>query len=97
MAKKLPCFGNEKEEAEFWDTHNSLDYIESDEQVEIELAPELAAKTKERSKTKRITLRLRVSQIEAAKEIAKKKDIPYQTLMRSWITEGIRREQAKEG
>ena len=97
MTKELPRFGSEKEEAEFWDTHNSLDYIESDEQVEIELAPELAAKIRERSRTKRVTLRLRVSQIEAAKEIARKKDIPYQTLMRSWIAEGIRREQAKDG
>ncbi len=95
MTKKLPRFGSEEEEAEFWDTHNSLDYIESDKQVEIELAPELAAKIAERSKTKRVTLRLRVSQIEAAKRIAKEKDIPYQTLLRSWIAEAIRREQEK--
>ncbi|MGB9867952.1 MAG: CopG family antitoxin [Bacillota bacterium] len=92
MTKALPRFGSEKEEAEFWDRHNSLDYIESDDQVDIELAPELVAKSRDRSKTKRITLRLKVSQIEAAKEIASKKDIPYQTLMRSWIAEAIRRE-----
>jgi len=93
VVKELPEFKTEKEEAEFWDTHNSLDYIESDEPVEIELDPELAAKIRERAKTKQVTLRLRVSQIEAAKEIAKKKDIPYQTLIRSWVAEAIRREQ----
>lgn len=90
MAKELPEFKSEEEEAEFWDTHNSLNYLETDEPVEVELAPELAA---ERSKTKKVTLRLRVSQIEAAKAIARKKDIPYQTLLRSWIAEAIRREQ----
>jgi predicted DNA binding CopG/RHH family protein len=93
MAKTLPEFKSEKEEAEFWDTHNSLDYIESDEPVEMELAPGLAAKIRERARTKQVTLRLRVSQIEAVKEIAKRKDIPYQTLIRSWIAEAIRREQ----
>lgn len=46
--------------------------------------------------TKRVNLRLRPSQIEAAKEIAKKKDIPYQTLIRSWIAEGIWRENEKK-
>ncbi|MGB9887002.1 MAG: BrnT family toxin [Moorellales bacterium] len=77
-------------------THNSLDYLESDEPVEIEVDPALAAKVRKvrnKSVTKRVTLRLRLSQIEAAKEIARKKDIPYQTLLRSWIAEGIRREQ----
>lgn len=93
MAKELPEFKSEAEEAEFWDTHNSLDYLESDEPVEIELDPELAAKIRERVQTKRVTLRLRVSQIEAAKEIARRKDIPYQTLIRSWVAEAIRREQ----
>ncbi len=93
MAKELPEFKSEAEEAEFWDTHNSLDYLESDEPVEIELDPELAAKIRERAQTKRVTLRLRVSQIEAAKEIARKKDIPYQTMIRSWVAEAIRREQ----
>jgi predicted DNA binding CopG/RHH family protein len=96
VAKELPEFKSEAEEAEFWDTHNSLDYLESDEPVEIELDPELAAKIRERAQTKRVTLRLRVSQIEAAKEIARKKDIPYQTMIRSWVAEAIQREQESQ-
>lgn len=96
VKKELPGFKSEREEAEFWDTHNSLDYIEDDEQVDIEFAPELVEQVRERSKTKRVTLRLRVSQIEAAKEIARRKDIPYQTLIRSWIAEAIRREQREK-
>ena len=93
MAKELPEFKSEAEEAEFWDTHNSLDYLESDEPEEVELNPELTAKIREQAQTKRVTLRLRVSQIKAAKEIARKKDIPYQTLIRSWVAEAIREEQ----
>lgn len=93
--KAIPEFKSEQEVAEFWDTHSVADYWDQFEPVEVELAPELAAKAAERSKTKRITLRLRVSQIEVAKEIARKKDIPYQTLMRSWITQGIKKELAE--
>jgi predicted DNA binding CopG/RHH family protein len=93
MAKSTLKFTGEKEEAEFWDTHNSLDYLESGKPVELKVDPELAAKIKERSKTKRVTLRLRLSQIEDAKRIAKEKDIPYQTLIRSWVAEAIKREK----
>ena len=67
--------------------------VSANGQSAVELDPELAVKIRERAKTKRVTLRLRVSQIEAAKEIARKKDIPYQTLIRSWVAEAIRREQ----
>ncbi|MGO0122229.1 CopG family antitoxin [Desulfothermobacter acidiphilus] len=96
MTKELPRFESEEEEARFWDTHNSLNYIESEEQVEIELAPELARELARRSETRRVALRLRVSQIEAAKEIARRKDIPYQRLLRSWIAEAIRRELGRQ-
>ncbi len=64
--------------------------------MDFELDPALEAKIRERAKMKPVTLRLRVSQIEAAKEIARRKDIPYQTLLRSWIAEGIRREMGRD-
>lgn len=94
--RTIPEFKNELEMAEFWDTHSVADYWEQLEPEEVELSPELAAKAAERQRTKRVTLRLRISQIEAAKEIARKKDIPYQTLMRSWIAQGIERELAEK-
>jgi hypothetical protein len=93
---EIPEFASEEEAAEFFDRHSFAEAMERgvlapDDPVEPD--PELAAT----SKTKRVTLRLRVSQIEAAKEIAKRKDIPYQTLLRSWIAEGIRREMEGKG
>jgi len=92
---RIPAFASEEEEREFWDSYSFAEAMERGvlEPVEepLELAPELA----EKIRTKRVTLRLRVSQIEAAKRIAKEKDIPYQTLLRSWIAEAIRREQEK--
>jgi len=94
---RIPEFASEDQERKFWDSYSFGEAMErgllQPEEEPVELSPELAAKLK----TKRVTLRLRVSQIEAAKEIARKKDIPYQTLIRSWISEAIQREQAKQG
>ena len=95
---RLPDFASLEEAAEFFDSHSLAKAMERGlfEPEEAELDPELAARIRERAKTRRVTLRLKVSQIEAAKEIARKKDIPYQTLMRSWIAQGIERELAGE-
>ena len=92
---KIPEFATEEEVAEFFDSYSFAEAMEKGlfEPEKVELEPELAMKIRERAKTKQVTLRLRVSQIEAAKEIAKKKDIPYQTLIRSWVAEAIRRER----
>lgn len=102
MAKKLPEFkgdripefASEEEAAEFFSSYSFAEAMERGlfEPDEVELAPELVARIRERSKTRRVTLRLQVSQIEAAKEIAKSKHLPYPALLRSWIAEGIRRE-----
>lgn len=94
---RIPDFASEEEEREFWDGYSFAEAMERGVLEPlgepVELDPGLAVKIRERAKTKRVTLRLRVSQIEAAKEIARKKDIPYQTLIRSWVAEAIRREQ----
>ncbi|RJQ26372.1 MAG: hypothetical protein C4589_09750 [Peptococcaceae bacterium] len=94
---RIPEFASEEEEREFWDSYSFADAMERgvleplDEPVELD--PALEAKIRKQAETEQVTLRLSVSQIEAAKEISKKKDIPYQTLIRSWVAEAIRREQ----
>lgn len=89
MAKKLPEFKNYDEEAEFWSTVNVFEYTEPAD-IKVELDPAL-------KKTMRpITIRLRDNQINDLKAIAQKKDLPYQTMVRSWIAEKIREELGKE-
>ncbi len=96
MKKKLPKFKSEEDEARFWDTHSPLDY--PDEFVEVKepfkFAPALLRKVaKRREERKRsLTLRMGQLQIDLAKVIAKDKGLGYQTLMRMWVIEGIRKE-----
>lgn len=94
--KKLPKFKSEEEEARFWETHSPLDYpghfsdVESPFQVDPELLKRVSS---ERHRRKRmLTLRIGENQIDLAKIIARWKGLGYQTQMRIWVIEGIRRE-----
>jgi len=94
MAKKIPDFKTEEEEARFWDEHDSTKFIEEFEPVEVEVSPELEEKIISRRELKKpITLRLEPKQIDMVKKIAVMKGLPYQTLIRMWIKERIKAEK----
>jgi len=95
--KKLPYFKTAKEEANFWDTHDVTDYLDQFDRVDdlFVLAPSLQKKIMDRAKKRLVSIRLAKWEIENSKKIAKKKRVPYQTLMREWIDEGIRRESRR--
>lgn len=90
--KQVPYFKTEAEEADFWSTHSSTDYELEPVDEQIQLAPELARKIAERSKKKMIAIRLEHWQLQRTKSIAAKRRMPYQHLLRDWITEGLKRE-----
>jgi len=91
---KIPKFKTEEEEARFWDEHDTTDFIGDFEPTEIELDQELKEKILNKSEPKKpITIRLETNQIEAVKKIAISKGLPYQTLIRMWINEAIRKER----
>lgn len=93
MAKKIPEFKSEEEEARFWDEHDSTEFIEEFEPVDISVSPELEEEILNKRELKKpVTLRLEPKQIDAVKRIAGRKGLPYQTLIRMWITERIKRE-----
>jgi predicted DNA binding CopG/RHH family protein len=94
MKKKLPSLRKEKEVHEFWSDHSLEEYLHDMEKVDekIQLEPELAHKIRERTKKKMIALRLEQWQLQRAKAIALQKHIPYQHLLRYWITQGLKQE-----
>lgn len=91
--KRLPKFKSQEEEAKFWEGNSPLDYLGELKPIDevFTLAPELAQKIKERSKTKLISLRLPIWEIEGAKRVAKQKRTGYQILIRDWIADSLRR------
>jgi hypothetical protein len=90
---EIPRFKSEATEAEFWSTHSLAEIWDQLEPVEIEVAPEPRRITLRRAPKKPVTLRLEVQQIARAKALARTKSLSYQALLRSWISEGIAREE----
>jgi predicted DNA binding CopG/RHH family protein len=81
---KTPQFAAEQEEADFWDTHDSTDYMDGTEEVDItfvDARPKI-----------QISLRLAPSTISKLKSMARKRGIGYQTLIRMWVMERINQE-----
>ena len=82
--KIIPKFKNEKEEREFWQTHDSTEYVEY-KSLENWSFPNLKLSTKP------ITIRLPESLIERLKIKGHQMDIPYQSLIKKFIFDGITR------
>lgn len=85
MNKKIPKFKSEDEEREFWATHDSSEYIDWKKAKRVVL-PEL------KPSIKTISLRLPESMIEELKLLAHKKDVPYQSLLKIFLSEKINEE-----
>jgi len=82
MKKKIPKFKNEKEERLFWQKHDSSEYLDWSDAEETVL-PKL------KPSTRSISLRLPESMIEELKVLANKRDVPYKSLLKIFISEKI--------
>ncbi|MFC1521161.1 CopG family antitoxin [Elusimicrobiota bacterium] len=92
--KKIPKFKTQKEEADFWMKHDTVDFWDDFEDIKepLEIFPRLQAEVRDRhEKAKLISIRLYPSQLRMAKAIADKKHVPYQVLLRSIIDTGLSR------
>ena len=82
MKKKIPKFKNEIEERLFWQKHDSSEYIDWSD-AESVVMPKL------KPSTRSISIRLPESMIEELKVLANKRDVPYQSLLKIFISERI--------
>lgn len=92
--RRLPRFKTDAEFAKFVDTHDMSSYFRDMDPADktLTLSPELAESIRERARKRLIAIRLPQWQIDGARELAKRKKVPYQALMRDWIGEGLRHE-----
>jgi predicted DNA binding CopG/RHH family protein len=78
--KSVPKFRNEAEERRFWQTHDSSDYIDWTKATRVHF-PNL------KPSTTAISLRLPVTLLERIKVAANKRDVAYQSLIKTWLAE----------
>jgi predicted DNA binding CopG/RHH family protein len=83
--KKIPKFSSEDKEREFWATADSTDYIDW-KKGRRTLLPRL------RPSVKTISLRLPEIMVEELKLLANKRDVPYQSLLKVFLSERIDQE-----
>jgi predicted DNA binding CopG/RHH family protein len=85
MAKKpksIPKFRSEQEERAFWESHDSTEYVDWSKAKRVRL-PNL------KPTTKSISLRLPLSLLDRIKVEANKRDVPYQSLIKTWLAEKV--------
>jgi predicted DNA binding CopG/RHH family protein len=85
--KKIPKFSNEDEEREFWGRAESTDYVDWSKGTR-ETLPKL------RPTLRTISIRLPESMIAQLKRLANKKDVPYQSLVKVFLSDRIESELA---
>ena len=85
---KIPQFRTEEEEREFWASHDSTEYIDWSKAKSVTLSN---LKPSVRS----ISIRLPEIMVEELKLLAHKKDVPYQSLMKIFISERVEEELQK--
>jgi len=78
---KVPKFKNLKEEREFWDTHDSTDYLD-----DFEVAEDVVFV---RPKKEVISLRLDPNIVKKLRKLADKEGLPPTTYARMLIVKGI--------
>ncbi len=78
----MPKFKNEDEERKFWDTHSSMDYFDWSKAQNV-VFPNL------KPTSRSISIRTSEYIINQVKVEANKLDIPYQSLMKQYIANGV--------
>lgn len=80
--KKMPKFKNRIEEANFWENKDSVEYIDWSK-AQKAVFPNL------KPSAETISLRLPISLLSEIKNLAHKKDVPYQSLIKVMLTHEI--------
>ena len=84
--KPIPKFKNDDEERDFWATADTSEYFDWDNPIINPSFPNL------KPSTKVVSIRVTQSLLEALKELANKKDVPYQSLMKVYLSEKVEEE-----
>jgi predicted DNA binding CopG/RHH family protein len=84
----IPRFRTEQEEQQFWAEHDAADYVDWSGASTVRL-PNL------KPSTKTISIRLPEHMLEELKLLANKRDVPYQSLMKLFLSERLDAERRR--
>ena len=85
--KPVPVFKTEDEEADFWSEADSTEYIDWSK-ARLVTFPNL------KFSTQTISIRMPKAMLDELKVLANSKDVPYQSLMKVYLSERLQQERA---
>ena len=88
--KNIPRFKSEEEERDFWRTHDSTEYVDWKKARRLTLS-------NLKPSVKTISLRIPESMLEELKLLANKRDVPYQSLVKVFLSDRIEQELSPKG
>ena len=86
-ARTVPTFASERAEREYWDTHDSSGVVDWSTARRV-VFPNLKASTET------ISLRLPTALLADLKVLANKRDVPYQSLLKVYLSDRVTHETA---
>lgn len=86
--KQIPKFKTEDEERNFWAIHSATDYFDMSKAIKNPVFPNL------KPTTESISLRLPQYLLARIKQLANAQDVPYQSLMKMFLSDRVNRELA---
>lgn len=88
--KKIPVFNSEEEEREFWAKNDSSEFVDWGKAKKVKF-PNL------KPSTKTISLRLPEHILDDLKMMARKRDVPYQSLIKIFLKDRLDEELRHSG
>ncbi|MCC5872952.1 MAG: BrnA antitoxin family protein [Gammaproteobacteria bacterium] len=88
VRKPRPELVSEADEREFWELHDSTDYVDWSQAESVRL-PNL------KPSTQSVSMRFPLGLLERIKIEANKRDVPYQSLIKVWLAERLAAEDAR--
>ena len=85
----IPKFKSERDEAQWWDAHPEVVtalFLKAKKEGRLERLPRI------RGATKSVTIRMPITDLETAREIADKRGLPYQAFIKSLLHQALERE-----
>lgn len=83
--KVIPKFKNENEEFKFWSDHDLTDYFDASKAEEV-IFPNLKLSSQP------ISMRVPQYLLADIKVLANKMDVPYQSMIKMWLMERVKKE-----
>ena len=87
--KPIPSFRTEEDERKFWDNADTTEYFDFSKSIKAKF-PNL------KFSTEAISIRLPKSLLDDIKIIANKKDVPYQSLIKIYLSDRVSEEYVKK-